>query len=350
VACARCGFLYADDIPSQRDHDAYYESSGKHVYDTGLPEGIRTIQRSFYRFIADEAKLDPARDAVLDVGSSMGHFLNLFKQAGFTRLQGVEPSSMARQLARETYDIDVAACTLERFAPDQAFSLVTICGVLEHIVELRAAVEHLHRCTAEGGLLFVAVPDAAKFGARPPREPFLEFALEHVDFFTQRSLDNLMAGGGFAPVAAVSKHNDHYDNDYLLALYRKRPTPASWTADPEGPEQMRRYVSMSEDRMADVRRTVDALVASREPVAIWGAGQLTARLLATTDLAKANIVRVVDRSRALQGTPLCGVVTTDPESLRGQRCTVLVASYVFGAEIEARLREDFAYEGRVVLL
>lgn len=350
VACVRCGFMYADEIPSQRDHDAYYESSGKHVYDRGVPAGLSAIHRSFYDFISEHTSLAKAGDGVLDIGSSMGHFLNLFKQAGVGRLQGIEPSMAARELAAETYGIDVAACTLERFEPERPFALASICGVLEHIVELRAALEHTRRFLPEGGLLFVAVPDAAAFGRKPPREPFLEFALEHVDFFTQRSLDNLLANAGYVPHAYASKHNDHYDNHYILALYRKEArTEPRWQADHEGPQQMRRYVAACEQRLEGVRRTIDACVESKEPLAVWGVGSLTSRLMASTRLGAANIVQFIDRNPALQGTKLRGVPVTDPESLRGKNHAVFVASYVFGKEIERILREDFRYAGRIIL-
>jgi SAM-dependent methyltransferase len=350
VACERCGFMYADEIPSQRDHDAYYESSGKHVHDTGVPQGLREIHRNFHGFIREHAALDPARDAVLDIGSSMGHFLQLFKADGFAALQGIEPSNMARKLARETYAIDVAACTIERFVPEQSFALATICGVLEHIVELRAALEHVRRCVRDGGFLFVAVPDAGAFASKPPREPFLEFALEHVDFFTRRSLDNLLGQAGFAPHACVSQHNAHYDNHYLLALYRRQAGPDCWVADQDGPEQMRRYIALCEQKLQAVRAAIDALVATREPVAVWGVGSLTSRLLASTQLGAANIVQFVDRNPALHGTCVRGVPISPPDALRGKQVAVLVASYVFGKEIERTLRDDFRHQGRIVLL
>lgn len=352
VACGRCGFVYADDIPSRAEQDAYYEDSGRHLHAAHLPAGLAEAHRAFFGFIRGQLPELGRETSVLDVGSSMAHFLNLFKQDGFNDLLGLEPSAMASRLARESYGIEVLPTTLGEFRPGRRFGLVTLCGVLEHLVSLSEVVSDIGRLLDERGYLFVAVPDAGSFGEREPREPFLEFAMEHINFFTRRSLDNLFLSHGLRPVASTSQWNDFYANSYLLALYT--PEGASVAApvhDTAGPDSVSRYIAMSNARLAGVSAKIDTLAETRAPVVVWGAGSLASRLCATTRLPDCNLLAFVDANPQLHGQSLLDRPIHPPDWIdRHREATIFVASYVYGEEIRRSLIERFHWQGPVVTL
>jgi hypothetical protein len=352
VCCERCGFVYADNIPSQPEQDAYYEESGRHLHAANLPDGLKAAHRDFFDFIiASLPKLD-AGSAVLDVGSSMGHFLNLFKTSGFRDISGLEPSAAASELAKSTYDIDVVPAALEDFRPGRRFDLVTLCGVLEHLVSLHDTVARIEQLLAVNGYLFVAVPDAASFGAGEPREPFLEFAPEHINFFTRQSLDNLLRKHGLKEVASASQWNDFYANRYLLALYsRGEAQDGVPCRDETGPDSVNRYIAFSSARMASVNGKINALADSAAPLIVWGAGSLASRLCATTRLASCKVLGFVDANPQLHGKTLLERPIHPPEWLEQHReATVLIASYVYGAEINKTLTGQFGWKGPVVTI
>ena len=350
VACCNCGFAYASDIPDQSALDQFYQSVEHHLH-TDLPPGLARIHSDFFRFIQANTSLTESA-GILDIGSGMGHFLARFKQAGLHNLIGIEPSPAAVELARNIHGVEIRNTTVDAFVTDERFQLISLCGVLEHIADLRSSLAKIADLLTDDGFLFIAVPDAETFGMAPPAEPFLEFALEHINFFSAASLDNVLAANGFEKVTVVSQHNDFYDNHYLLALYRKTTKKVhGFTRDAMAGESLRRYVGMSAEALRPVEEMAEQLKSTREPLVIWGAGSLTSRLLCDTQLAKANIRGIVDRNRNLQGKRLLGVSIAAPDTLADhQDSTVFIASTTYAAEIRNTLLQQYGWRGKIVSL
>ena len=350
VACRACGFAYASDIPDQAALDQFYQTVEHHLH-TELPPGLARIHGDFFDFVNGHAALD--LDApILDIGSGMGHFLSHFKRAGFQHLLGMEPSPAAARLAQEIYGLQIKSATVDAFVTDQRFQLISLCGVLEHIADLRSSLAKISALLAQDGYLFLAVPDVEAFGKTPPAEPFLEFALEHINFFSAASLDNVLAANGFEKVTVISQHNAFYDNHYLLALYRKTDQAAARpTVDDVAADSLRSYIARSRQVLGPVEKLAEQLEASGEPVVIWGAGSLTSRLLCDTRLGKTHICAIVDRNRNLQGKPLLGVAISAPDSvLDHPHATVFIASTTYAEEIRNTLIEQYAWRGKIVSL
>src|SRR5207245_7329388 len=127
---------------------------------------------------------------------------------------------------------------------------------------------------APRGLLFVLVPDAEKFSEGSSQEPFLEFAMEHINFFTATSLGALLARHGMGLLRFLARSNGHYGNWNLMAVAEKggEPGRAGATADEVGRLALKRYIGLSSERLDAVRSAIRPVVAARTPLAIWGAG------------------------------------------------------------------------------
>jgi SAM-dependent methyltransferase len=350
VACQACGFAFACDIPDQSVLNSFYQESEHHLHQE-VPAGLSRIHDDFFAFVQEHVPL-PESMRVLDIGSGMGHFLSRFKAAGVDELLGIEPSLAAARLGREIYGIEIRTEALDTLTASRSFGLVSLCGVLEHIADLKRSAGRIADLVDEDGYLFIAVPDALSFGAAPPAESFLEFALEHINFFSETSLDNLLSGAGFEKVEVTSQHNAFYDNHYLLALYRKtsRRMEAP-NIDRASASSLRRYVAFSKEKLAYVEVLARQLEESGEPVVIWGAGALTSRLLCDTRLAQVNLRAVIDRNKNLQGKSLLGVAISAPESVvQHAGATVFIASTTYAEEIKQTLLNEYGWTGRIISL
>ncbi|MHB0827796.1 class I SAM-dependent methyltransferase [Stutzerimonas nitrititolerans] len=350
MACKGCGFVYASDIPDQSALNQFYQAVEHHLH-AELPPGLARIHADFFQFVHHHASL--SSDArILDIGSGMGHFLHHFQKAGFKDLQGMEPSLAAAELARKTYGLNIHSASMDTFTASKRFDLISLCGVLEHIADLRRSMERISALLRDDGYLFIAVPDASSFGRAVPAEPFLEFALEHINFFSATSLDNLLRACGFEKVIVASQHNDFYDNSYLLALYRRVAEPSSAiVSDSEAAPSLRAYVDLSRQGLQSVEAVAAQLVKSQEPLLLWGAGALTSRLLCDTSLGQANIRGVIDRNKGLQGKTLLNTLITPPDSIgHHQGATVFIASTTYAAEIRETLLRQHAWTGRIITL
>lgn len=351
VACPVCHFLYA--MPAAVPNTDFYVESDHHLHPDGVPVGLTAIHRQFLAFIESHCPALNTSSAILDIGASMGHFLNCFKKKGYIDLKGIEASQKAHRLAKKHYGLDVTSSTLESFQTEKQYQLITLCGVLEHLTALRDKVAHMAAMLAPNGYLFIAVPDASRFATNRQGEPFLEFASEHINFFTPASLDRLLATQGFRKIAHESATNDFYGNHQLMGLYCRESTGTLQIVasdDTAAVAAMKTYVAQGKGRLHLVDQALRPLVEAREPVNIWGTGQLTARLLANSAMARLNITTFVDNNRSMQGRTYFGLPVSAPSSLAGSPQTVLIASLVHAQAIQAEARRIPGFSGRIVTL
>jgi SAM-dependent methyltransferase len=198
VGCKKCGFLFADNIPSQKEYERYYKASNKYTYGKSVPAGLLKIYEDIYG-VANRIinKYNPSvvkRDfTILDVGCSIGSLLNIFKEHGFQSLSGVEPSEQCSLLAKELYGIEVFPGLLSGYSPGRQFDLLMMTGVLEHVSDFETLLPQVVGLLKDSGLLMVVVPDAENFSLRPC-SPFDEFSVEHINYFTAKTLSNLIRG------------------------------------------------------------------------------------------------------------------------------------------------------------
>lgn len=351
VVCPTCQFLYAS--PTTLPNASYYFEADHHLSPNGPALGLGAIHRQFLDFIEAHVQDLGVDTPILDIGASMGHFLNCFKEKGLLNLTGLEASQHAHRLAKERYGIYVDSSTLESFQTDKTFQLITLCGVLEHLTALRDKLARIASLLMPGGQLFIAVPDASRFDINRQGEPFLEFASEHINFFTPTSLDRLLATQGFTKIAQESAPNDFYGNHQLMGLYALDSNTTSLHPlldDSDSITAIETYITSGRQRLELVNKALASLLQSNEPVIIWGTGQLTARLLANSDMAKLNIDAFVDNNPSMQGRHYFGRLIKAPSTLAGSQLTILIASFVHARAIEAEARQIPEFSGRIFAL
>lgn len=350
VACSRCGFTFARDLPPPEHYEAYYRASTKYTYEGSRDAAAAMTAMHEPSFALVDSILGDDRSLrVLDVGCSTGELLALFQRAGYTHLEGVDPTPECARIAQQLYGLDVRAGVLSEIAAEDPYDLVMFANVLEHMPDLRPAVARIASLVRDGGWLFIQVPDAGHFGA-DMNEPFLEFSIEHINYFTDASLANLLAIEGFE-IAKREHHVLRHKGAFfpvITSLWRKSGERAALV--PSDASAMRGYIEKSRQRMTEVEAKIDAIAASGEPLIVWGVGALTARLLATTRLAKANIVAFVDSNSGQQGRRLLEREIHAPSWLAEQHVTVLISSFVYADEIRRTLEDDIHYGGRIVAI
>src|SRR3954468_3989578 len=100
VACYRCGFCFASDLPSQSEFDLYYRNQSKYEYENraGAPSNyeIRRLPLSV-RAISEWLPNRAAR--ILDIGCANGGLLNALKTHGYSNVFGADPSPACARIA-----------------------------------------------------------------------------------------------------------------------------------------------------------------------------------------------------------------------------------------------------------
>jgi len=99
-----------------------------------------------------------------------------------------------------------------------------------------------------------------------------------------------------------------------------------------------------------IHSVIAELARSREPLAVWGAGTHTLRLLETSALAEANLVAFIDSNVRYQGKALRGLPIVGPGQFSDRSAAILISSHVAEAEIADAIAERWRWPNRVIRL
>jgi SAM-dependent methyltransferase len=355
VLCETCGAGFAQGVPPQAVLDAYYRDMSKYENpERGGSPSPQDVAR-FRAIAAMIAPFIPAPDArVLDVGCATGGLLRELKKLGFGRVTGLDPSPACALQGRALHGVEVVTGTLTEPPSDLGtFDVIILIGVLEHLRDTSPALGALLDLLGPQGRLFVEVPDVAGF-ARFLDAPFQQFSLEHLTFFSEISLANLLERFGFSPLGCVRGATPHTLDSTMpvLGVIAEKGSASGSIVPPDdvtGPA-LASYIESSYALERNVHRAIDRLVESQRPVLVWGVGTHTAHLLGTSRLGAARILAFIDSNPRYQGKTLNGVAIESPETLRGRPEAVVVSSRVFQREIVHQLRVELGCSNEVIFL
>ena len=155
------------------------------------PAQLEFDRRKFEHALDDVEQLRGGPGRVLDVGSSVGTFLDVARARGWT-VAGVEPGERARALARESYGLELAQDVADH--AHERFDLVTFWEVVEHTkrpVELLGLVAPL--LADHGVLLSLVGGNAGSIANRVMRASSAAFDFARLWYFTPSSYERLLA-------------------------------------------------------------------------------------------------------------------------------------------------------------
>lgn len=356
VLCKQCGMIYADTAGSKAAYDCYYAEYSKYSDQSTSTGGGGNAK--------DQARLEvtastivsvvPDRRArIVDVGCANGGLLAVLKSLGYTRLFGVDPSLACVANARQLFGLAAEQGSLTAL-PNQASpaNLIIVSHVLEHVLDLRGALEHLRTTLAPDGLIYAEVPDADRY-VDCLAAPFQDFNTEHINHFNEVSLANLFAACGFERVKSGRKTLDAAPGALYPALYGvfrlvERPHGAL-TENLNARPNVQRYIDASRAQLAEIETRLHHLL--KQPIIIWGTGQLALKLLAETSLRGASIVAFTDGNPLHHGKTLHGVPIIPPEQLAGlPRYPIVLVTLLHHDAISCRIRGELKLTNKIVLL
>jgi len=229
--CRRCGLVTAHPMPPAELLGRLYEAVEDPTYAAEAPFRRRNFERVL-RFLTGRLGLRPGR--LLDVGAALGGLVEVARELGW-EAYGIEPSRAMAEAARRR-GVPVEAARLETWdGPAQAFDVITLLDVIEHVPEpdrfLAKALWHLR----PGGVVCIVTPDVTSVAARLLGRRWWHYRPGHVQFFSPRSLNVLIERLG-GRVIARRRYCWFFSLDFLFSRLRGG-RPVSWL-----PERCRRWV------------------------------------------------------------------------------------------------------------
>jgi 2-polyprenyl-3-methyl-5-hydroxy-6-metoxy-1,4-benzoquinol methylase len=228
VSCTKCSFIYHDPQLDDDDVRLLYErfrdvsirnESPDEYFDriTTLPndesenhEKVTWLREHLPREIRPDGLL-------LDIGCGGGVFIHTFKTLfpGW-RASGVEPTTSFAKLAsrRLSEEVIIGNYNSSLFT-DKKFDLISINQVLEHIVDPHLFLLDVKRDLAEGGFIYIEVPDVSDFETLLPEHD--RFQMQHLWYFSTTSLSKLCKLVGYN-VLAIEKQRTYRGRNNLRVL------------------------------------------------------------------------------------------------------------------------------------
>ncbi len=348
--CQQCGFHFAHVLADDATFQNYYRSVSK--YDVaGHISALDQVRIEAAAQFCDAHV--PKHHMVVDLGCGFGAMLSQFKIAGWTNLHGVDPAPNSAERAHTLFGLaNIHCATMEQAHTVVSLGdadLVCVMAVLEHLPNLRADMTALLARLRPGCKILVEVP-AVEYFSNLHNEPFGEFSLEHIQFFTATSLKNLFRSLGASPIAIHMQDLPMIHSGSVFGLFQLAPELGSGEPlEPERDTTLEAYVAAS-------RATLDLALQGipAQPLIIYGAGSHTARLIPLLEqMPGISIAAVVDSNPNLQGKPIGTQASTWTIEAPGwieQRpeLPVLVSSFRSQREIASSLQGR--YPNPLVLL
>ena len=158
------------------------------------------------------ARIPAGAATVLDVGCSRGATARLLRQAGVTRVVGIEPDAGDAAEAAKLCD-RVLAVALEEVREEFPghFDAVLFGDVLEHLIDPAAALERVRPWLSPRGVVVASVPNLGHWsvigdllGGRFDYVPYSILSGTHVRHFTRQTLSDLFEASGYRIVSIAT--------------------------------------------------------------------------------------------------------------------------------------------------
>ncbi|MBS1797366.1 MAG: class I SAM-dependent methyltransferase [Acidobacteria bacterium] len=201
--CVKCGHRFAeiaaDEAHVARVYDDAYFSGGGAGYSDYLADAEMLAARG-RMYAAKLGKFAPEKGKMLDVGAAAGFILKGFVDSGW-RGAGLEPNERIARAGREKLGLDLRAGSLESFATDEKFDLVSMIQVAAHFYAPRTAFRKAAELLNDDGLLLVETWNRESLSARFFGQNWHEYSPPSVlQWFSAKGLTEFLKEFGFERV------------------------------------------------------------------------------------------------------------------------------------------------------
>jgi SAM-dependent methyltransferase len=229
VAECSCGLFFVTELFGQKE-DVFHDEETVKIHDRyrgSLEKSAKNRWATLMRYFPQERGA-----SLLDVGCGNGYFLKVARDSGLQCL-GVEINQAAAEYAAANFGLTVHTIVPSRYvhALGQMFDIVTLWGVIEHLVDPNEMISAIRPFIRSGGLLVVQTPSEDATVRKLVHKTNEILATElgasllytnkiggHIQCFSGKSISVFLERHGFQ---IVRIHDSTYGLRYML----KKSTP-----------------------------------------------------------------------------------------------------------------------------
>jgi len=199
--CTICGCEFLDPQPSDGVlADIYGAQYFLGDHDESFDQRVAALKSATAALYLDQLApvLAAGKKRLLEVGCGTGDFL-LEAQSRSLEVSGIEysPVSVARANQRLGREVVLRGTIDDLSLPSDHFDVIAACDVIEHTRSPRAFLERARELLCPGGIVFLVTPSLDSWSRKLLGARWMEYKVEHLFYFGQRSLARLLADTGF---------------------------------------------------------------------------------------------------------------------------------------------------------
>ena len=226
--CNSCGLISTHPAPDETIISEYYKSE-KYISHSTKPSGFfefmyQQVRRITLRRKAKITSTYAHGKRLLDIGCATGEYLQTCKTHGFD-VMGIEPNQKAREVARDSYGLNVADLNTLNSFPPESFDVITMWHVLEHVHDINDRMALINRLLESNGTAIIAIPNPQSYDAQYYIDRWAAYDVpRHLFHFTQSSLKTLAEKHGFMVKEILPMKFDAYYVSLLSEKYKRGRT------------------------------------------------------------------------------------------------------------------------------
>jgi len=335
VSCKLCNFVYASNIPEQKVFDEYYINENKYEHEIEQPDVITGRYENIVQEVIN-SKIEKEA-SIIDIGCDRSEILRSLKNNGYSNLTGLDPSIKNIEYL-ENKGIKGIHGTINNIDTEKQYDVVFFLAVLEHIVDLKKTLETLYIITKLNGILIITVPDMTS--PAPNELPFQEFSREHINYFTETSLSNLLNNYGFSSIYTKKQCGE------IIGFFRKdnNCNKKNIRCDTAGEQCIKNYIIQSKEYEEEIYNTIKRY--SNEPIILWGLGTFTQRLLVNGVIN--NIVAMVDSNPKYNGKKYKNISIISPKNIKNKEPILLAVSLRYIDAITNVIKSEMKIKNNII--
>lgn len=304
--CDYCGCCYADTSATAEDYDNYYRENN---FYGEIDIKISTYKRLYELTIDELKRLHITTEKMVDIGFGSGELCVMLRDNGFKNIRGVDPSLTSVEHLKKQ-GIECRQGSIYDYVPEseqKQYKVVFMYGMIEHLYNPVNAIERAKAYLSDDGYMFWLVPlfDNMKDDLTPVVN---NFNVEHINYFSEISLDNVAKICGLKKVTSYSEVLAEVNNSRAygtLAVYQMKndvKIGGGVKKDCVTAKSILEYYSRIIDNDNALQTFINELRDSGEEIVVWGTGAYMKNLWATTSLKECNVSVFIDNNEAKVGT------------------------------------------------
>lgn len=349
ISCLKCGFVSCNTQSTQNDYDNFYKNqfySSVYMKRNIDKNEIEYVDKIIYGILPYFRHVNIN---IYDIGCGTGLLLRKLKNYGYKNTHGVDLSSLCvNTLKNEGIDAEVGSVLKIPF--NKKADIIVLSHVLEHIIDLKSALQSIRSRLNVNGFIYVEVPNALNYDSFKNASAMRYFYFQHLIHFDKFHLCNLFKNNGFIEM----------DSGHCLRREGDLTMPCAWGIFKKGVndsiitnqsfELSSKIKSMLENSSLDNNNILKDLIKNKNDIYIWGIGTHMNIMLSMSYLKDCNIKYYIDADKRNQEKTINGNKIHDINFLNNatENDTVIIGAPTHSKEMYDYLINTIKFKGKII--